>query len=224
MDPRLVTMLGLVTIVFASLLFSTLAYAIDHTFNSEAEVTALTGDDDGGSHTLQVGSASINCATVTLASSQIGKEVDTATLVPTHSECKIGSTSISLSNEGCSLEFDSDTAADPGTGGESASVSMKCEPGKFTKLMGPGCTIDFSSQGPLYGIRFHNSGSGSERYVTMEVHVFGIRFNATNAGCALLGIKQGESMNGTYLGNGTVKGFVAGNPHGARVGVFYSTP
>lgn len=192
------------------------AFAVDHTFTSSSESTFLTGDDDGGSHELVAGSAKVVCATSTFTGSQSGTAADSQTITPTYTECKIGSTSVTVTNEGCSYLFDSDTTADANTGGESATVTINCEAGKFIKIVGPGCTIDFGSQGPLHGVKYTATGGN----VTTEAHVFGIKYNATNAGCALLGIKQGESSNGTYIGNSLVKGYSnAGHTTAATLGL-----
>lgn len=179
------------------------AWAVEHTFTSSSASTFLTGDDDGGEHEFAAGSAKFKCATTTFQGTEVGTAADSRTLTPSYAECKVGSTTINVTNEGCSYTFDSDTTTDPFTAGESGTVAFKCDEGKFIKFTGPGCTIDFGSQGPLHGVKYTEVGGN----LTIEYHVFGITYNVTNAGCALLGFKPGVNTNATFLGNSLVKGY-----------------
>lgn len=191
-----------------------------HTFTCTAASCNLSVSQEG-THELQAGAAVVKCEVATATGTQVGEEVESVTVTPAYGNCKIGSTNVEVKNEGCKFKFTGETtkdAAGPTPEALAATVHI-CDGGGVIKIVGPGCTIDFESQ-TKHGIQYSNSGGSEPTDVKVVAHVGNITYNATNAGCALLGVKAGVNTNGVYKGNSTVTGK---NTSGTPVGVHVMT-
>jgi hypothetical protein len=67
----------------------------------------------------------------------------------------------------------------------------------------------------LAGITWHNTGSGSGRFVDFAINIKGIKY--TQHSKSFPGCANGTFTNGTYVGGGHVKGT---NSLGSQVGVW----
>lgn len=203
------------------------ALAVEHTFAVNAGSADLKGTnwahtaESGSSHVISAGSAKIQCSSVSYKGSQGAGTADTITLVPSFAGCTLGASAATVTNgefeEQCSYQFDSDTTADPSTGGESGTTTLSCPEKQAIKASAAGCVVSFSSQGPLHGIEYENEIFGFD----ITGHVSGIKYTTNKAfACMLAGFPaSGEGSNGTTLGLTRVKAYETGSSFEVEAGV-----
>lgn len=196
--------------------------AENHEFVLTEAPAVLTGHSIEGNHVFEVAEAGsgVECKTATFEALQEEKVQDELEVYPTYTECNVKGTEIgaTVTNHGCTYVFDSDTEVTVSE--EHAPVALEChhDTYRITVVDNFGfCVIDFSDTHPpdeptinqvLHGVTYENvSSEGTPHEVIVDATVTGITYEATDAGCELLGIPQGTGHDGKYSGKATIKAY-----------------
>ena len=183
---------------------------VNHEFETTSAPVVLTGTSTTN-HVYSLGGVPAVCEVLTFVGTQSEATVDHITVTPSlHTNCKLGSTTIHVTNNGCSYTFDSDTVDG------SARVSIVCNhTGSITFTdSGGACVIHFSDTHTngvtvnqnLPGVTYANAGTPPNHDVSVAMNVAGIAYEATGFGCTLIGIPS-TGVNGTTTVSMTVRAY-----------------
>jgi hypothetical protein len=201
------------------------AAEVEMEFTSASEPTELTGT--GGPHEWKLGEVTVKCAKSTVSGYLATISADQMDLRPNYEECKItsklGTSSAAYENDGCKTDFDSDTSPNGKTEKvEDGFVSLDCGHLFFSSLSTiiegepvylalldthpEEVTINQELHGAKYSVVQHESLVPDE--ISIQAHIFGIKFVCTGLRCSKLGFEEGGTYeNGTTVGNFLVKGY-----------------
>jgi hypothetical protein len=157
------------------------------TFNTEKPNTTVRAAQ---SNTLKwsFNFGSFTCGTATLEGQQSATSSPTlAMTAPNFQNCKWSGMNMPVETQGCGFVYRADTASSGG-------VDISCAAGKAVRILGPGCTVSIGSQS-LGGIGYSGQGTGSNRTITFQHALSGIRYSQSGFLCT----------NGTFS-NGTISG------------------
>ena len=188
---------------------------VEHSYRFDAanETTVLTGHSESD-HVFELGTggAKVTCTTVTLSGTQQkGNILDTITLHPIYTSCKLGLNNVTVTTNGCNLIYDSDTTANPHFGGEHAAVSIECEPSHDIKI-DAACSITKKgspSNQSLHGVEITTRSSADSHSgksaITLNTTIGKIHYETTGSALACNAI--GKPI-GTYT-DGITKGAIS---------------
>ena len=191
---------------------------VEHSYRSDAanEKTVLTGHSEGD-HVFEAGTggAKVTCTTATFSGTQSGNIVDTVTVHPIYTSCKLGANSVTVTTGGCNYIIDSDTTAGGHFNGEHATVSVECESTHDVEIDGPGCNITFKGNTvnqSLHGAHITTLSSANSHSGKSAVTVSGtagkIHYETKGGlACTAIGKPQGTYTDGIYKGSVSVTGY-----------------
>ena len=182
--------------------------AFFHTFQGPAQSARVTITPDGtGTTSHQVfdaAGASITCPQV---DGEVNLGIQTTPLVLQMTNiqytggeagsCKFVGQNATVKMNGCEYEL---VAAEPGTPGANGLFSIHCPLANEIEFSvpSPACKVTVPGTQSLAGITYHNISSKTE--VTVEMHVTGIKYTATGAGCPTPGTQSnGNYTTGNYI-------------------------
>jgi len=171
----------------------------------------ITGDQDGGFHSLSTASGSVSCLTATFTAKTSGTTVNELTITPAYESCTaFGFANAHISMNGCTYTLT--TANDFGTnqviwnGGLFGQFHIACPEGKTIVITPTSfgvsvCTQTIGPQDPGGNIVGRSAGTSSAMDITLEISWTRLSYKGTGGACGT----SGEF--GTYTGKSTFRCF-----------------
>ena len=202
--------LALVAVFAMSALAATGASAAS--FNSEANTTIVTGDDDNSTHTFAAGGVAVECTESTFTGTQSGTASATLSVRPIYNGCTFLGEPATVHTTGCTYEFSAVTNA---TGHLPAKI--ECTGSNMIKVTTSACSLTFNTTDTDRGVTATNLGSGKTADVTIHATA-DAEFTKSGPLCFLV-----VGNKGTYTGTSTLKGYTDTAIHGDLHGSFTVT-
>ena len=221
--------LGLALVV-AFALSATAAATASANFDSEAEVTKLSGGQST-THEFTVNAGSTTCEEASFPGESTGVltggayTAETLTIKPVYSKCSsvvLGEKRTTHVNmNGCDYLFKSGATTESGTKVH-GTVDVVCPAGQSIDVQITGaeiCTITVPAQTNVAGITYHNTGTGSARDVDVTANVSTLKYTQHGFLCPGNAFSSTKTFtNGKYTGSTTEVGKnTLGNPVGIWV-------
>ena len=191
---------------------------VEHSFRSDAvnekNVATVQQETD---HVFEAGTsgAKVTCTSATFSGTYYGNIVDTVTVHPIYTSCKLGVNNVTITTGGCNYIFDSDTTAGGHFSGEHATVSLECESTHDIEIDGPGCNFTYKGNTvnqSLHGLSYTNLSSGQSHSgksaITINATIGKIHYETKGGlACNAIGKPQGTYTDGIYLGKASATGY-----------------
>jgi hypothetical protein len=201
--------LGLViAAVMALAAFSGSASAAE--FHSEVAHTQISGNQIG-SDVFTTNAGTVKCSETTYSGTQTtGVTSSEVTVTPKYSGCTaFGFIGATIDVNGCDYRF---------TPNPKPYLHIICGE-KPIEVTTPTCVVTVNSQTVQEGVTYTNEGAGTSRDVRVKVNLTGLTYDQHNKAFPNCTGGAGHFSNGTYTGEGTVKG---ANTAGTQVGIWWA--
>ncbi len=150
--------------------------------------------------TLSGGLYNVKCSTAQFSAS-VSAASASLSLVPAMSSCKVFGLNGTWSMNSCSYKHNVLNSGPPYT----ATMDITCSKAEDEIVIANAtCKIKIPAQSGLKGVGLANSGSGSERAVTVTYNITGVTYKKEGAGCSG---GPGTFKDGAYTGSAKLLGF-----------------
>ena len=200
-------------------------------FDSEIEHTLISGEQPAGKpHTFTVEAGTTTCGTAKFSGTALGTFNGTSwtkedlTITPEYSNCHttiLGEEKVAdVRMNGCEYTFTAGETTEEGTKVH-GTVHIICPESKVIEVEITGaniCKVTVPAQGPVAGITYHNTGTGTKRDVDVISAVTTLKYTQDGVFCPGNNFSASKTFtNGKYSGEVTSIGT---NTTGTQVGIW----